>query len=201
MLLVRLAGADGAQGLFQALAAGLLVASALVAWTAARPTRRAVAADATGLASIVLVGLLVGAQGAVGLGVLVAGVALLAAGVAALARGVRVPWAAAGGVGLLAVVAASTGLLWADALAERVSPETRGLTRLEVVDHDPLLALAYGTAGHDRLHEREIYGRVPLASSTVKLSTPMATGLRLARIGGAALVLAVMVLFFRRRRA
>ena len=81
------------------------------------------------------------------------------------------------------------------------TPSTATSRRLASSNLLVLLALAYGTAGHDRLHEREIYGRVPLASSTVKLSTPMATGLRLARIGGAALVLAVMVLFFRRRRA
>lgn len=201
MLFVRVAGAEGAQGLFQALAAGLLVAAALVAWTAARPTRTALAADAAGLASILLVGMLLGAQGVLGLGVLVAGVALLAGGFAALARGLRVPWAGAGGVGLLAVVVVSTALFWADAFADRRPPEVRGVTRLEVLDHDPLVALAYGVARHDRLHERAIYGRVPLASSTVKLSTPTATGLRLARLGGAALVLAVIALFLRRRRA
>ncbi|MGE0190648.1 MAG: hypothetical protein AB7T63_01280 [Planctomycetota bacterium] len=197
---MRVAAPAGAQGCFQALAAGLLVAGAITAWAGARPTRPALLGTGVGALLLVLVGGPLGATSVGGLALLAIGMGLLALGGGALARQVGVPWAGAGGLGLLAVVGASTALLWADAAADRQPADTRGVTRLEVLAHDPLVALAYGVAGHDRLHEGEIYGRVPLAASTVTLPTPRDAALRLGRLGAAALGVAALLFLARRRR-
>ncbi len=201
-LVAWLAGSVGPSGRFAALAAGLLVASALAAWGVALVTRpgvgRRVVAIVVGVAVLVAVTTALGAANPFAAIGMTLAVVFAAGAFAALSRACGLPSAAAGAVGCGLVVVASTGLFWADAFAERFDADVRGLVRREVVAADPSLAIAYGLAGHDRLHESGVYGRVPLAASTIELPTTGGVAGRFALAGVAAIAIAAVLA---RRRA
>lgn len=157
---------DGPARLFQMGAVGLVVAAAAASWCL-RPARARIVAALAGTLLLALLHLLAGGRDALGLLALVASAVAAAAGIAALGRRLGLPWAGAGALALTMLVGAWTGLLWADAVAARAPSAERSTVRRAVLSVDALTALAYGPADHDRLHEPDIYARVPLASSVV----------------------------------
>jgi hypothetical protein len=147
--------------------AALLLGCAAAAYVDGTLRRRvlvlAVAGLAAGLA-LLLAGATLGGAAA-GL-LLTLGLAGAAAGLASLGRA-----AGAGRVGgaagaLLVVLLATTGLFWADPVAERLPAPARRAFRQAVLHLDAATALAHDAAGFDRLMHTPVYANVPLASST-----------------------------------
>ncbi len=169
--------APGSKGLFQADVAALVAIAVVGAFAVDCSLRGA-------LALLVLAALPAGVHwllggafvGAPALAVLALGTAAAASGLAVLGRSIGAPRAAAGVVATAVLCTAMTGLRWADALAEHAAPQDRRTVRQAVLHVDLALACAYDAAGHDRLHDPEVYRHVPLAATLIERPTALRTG-------------------------
>ncbi len=197
-----LLGEGGGRGRLQAGVAMMLAAAACGA-LARGSARQALARLAAAAPAAGLLLLAVGCWPAQAL----AGAALVAAsgacalGLAALGRALGSGPVAAGlGAGCVCV-AALTGLWWADPVSEAVPHGARFAWRQAVLDLDLATAFAYDVAGLDRLLEADVYGCVPLASSSVRRPVAARAALAWGALGAACLLGAAGLGRARRGRA
>ncbi|MHC5012866.1 MAG: hypothetical protein ACYTG6_18295 [Planctomycetota bacterium] len=160
---------DGGAGRFQADLGGLVAAVLLGAFGTPRPASAALRLPAAALLAGLAHFLLGGTAGSTAaLAFLYLAVSAGAGGWAALGRRVGAPDVPAGAVAAVLLFTAMAGLLWADPVAQRLPRPRRHAFRQSVLHVDPALALAYDASRFDRLHDPEIYVRVPLASSFIE---------------------------------
>ncbi len=181
---VRLAGGAGAAGTYRAMAFALVASAAVGAFcarSAAVSSLRAVVVAATlgGAAAVSTTEVARGLAAAF----LGGSVVLSASGLSALGRRVGAPGVAAGAVAASVLWVAMLGLYWADPLSEHVPLALRRGVRQAVLYVDPVLAASYGAAGHDRLHDPDVYFEVPLASSLIQAPDARTTGLTWTAVG------------------
>ena len=192
--LASLLGPAGAEGLFRAGLAALVVATLAFAFV---PLGARAWLLAAGLAALgVGAGFALGGGGgaeALAASALLAAHACAAGGLAALGRAAGAGTVGAGAAAAAVLAVALQGLLWADPAAERLPLERRWAFRQSVLHLDGATALAYDAARFDRMHHPRVYADVPLASSSYDRPRAATTalvwaGLGLLAAGAAALV-------------
>lgn len=178
---------DGAQGLFQADAVGLLATVALWAFLA-RLDRHTLAVLVVSSVPAALVHLALGGSVA-SLGVmalLCVGVGAAAGGLALLGRRLGAPAATASVLATAVLVTAMLGLFWADPVGDRLPRAKQFAFKQAVLHLDPATAAAYGAASFDRFHEPRIYSDVKLAAEAVRPPDAVPTALAWLLLGLAA---------------
>lgn len=139
--------------------------------------------------------------GAFALGAVCAGCACATAGLRALGRGIRCPEPAAGAVALLVLALAGSSVWWVDRIAEVLPPGVRGPLRQAVVRADPVTAIAYDAAGHERLHAQDVYEGTVVATTPVVPPDAGEVAWAYGGVGALALVLSAVLGRSRRRVA
>jgi hypothetical protein len=145
----------------------LVLETSLGAFTPGRPlafVRRGVV-GAAGTAAWVAAG---GYPGLASAFLLVLASGAAAYGVATLGIRLAAPPVPAAAVALGVLLAAMTGLHWADRVAPLLPRTHRHTFRQAVLDADPALAASYAALDHDRMRDLDVYVGVPLASGLVR---------------------------------